>query len=567
LSTLKPLLQVNGVLRRRRETAAAMLAGLLVLLGIYSYFCIRLYSGYLLVHDDPANIGGTVEGGLRGWFTRGMAGYYHVYPEWPQPAFSNFYRPVWNLIIFVEQAVFAQHYWAWFLAFCAIQYGGTLLFLRVLRLLEVPARPALLFAILFLFSPAFVNFGFIYPGFEFDIFASLLLLAALHQLLKDRYGLALALIAVAVFTKETAVFAPVAAAVTVFILKRDVKWSVTMLTPLFAWAAARWLAFHAVMGGTFASPTNSRDLFINIAKGFIVWPSGAVPASFPLQLTGAYGLVTFAFLFMNAALWLILIHAGWQAARALHQAPQETESKLQAVLLTWLLGAMFFCMLSRPQIRFGASLYAFLLLFLARFLFVRARSKYLELLAVLILSFVMAIRAGNFLWHAVGDVSAERLGERALFAALQSLPQDGRTVFVVNAPVMLSAPRFLPHAWNLKLDITFINQFRGCLHADPADARYELSSQALSVEIPSCASYAFAGVPDDIQSKALIGGLFRRGIGTYQFPSNQAAIKRLASGDIDFGHTMRIRFTHAPATVLAYDWQERAYRTLGAKPR
>jgi hypothetical protein len=567
LSTPKPLSQTNGVLRVRRETAAAMLAGFLALLGIYSYFCIRLYSGYLLVHDDPANIGGTVEGGLRGWVTRGMAGYYHVYPEWPQPGFSNFYRPVWNLIIFVEQALFAQHYWTWFLAFCVIQYGGTLLFLRVLTLLEVPSRPALLFTILFLFNPAFVNFGFIYPGFEFDIFASLLLLAALYQLLKERYGPALALIAVAVFTKETAVFAAVAAAVTVLILKRDLKWSVAMLTPLFAWALARWWAFHAVMGGTFASPTSSRDLFINIGKGFIVWPSGAVPANFPLQLTGAYGLATLAFLFMNALLWLILIHAGWQVACALRRAPQKREAKLQAVLLIWLLGAMFLCMLSRPQIRFGASLYAFQLLFFAYYLFTNARPNYLKLLAVLILSFVMVVRAGNFLWHAVSDVSAERLGEKALFTALRSLPQDGRTVFVVNAPVMLSAPRFLPRAWNLKLDITFINQLRGCLHADPTDTRYKLSSATLSVEIPPCASFAFAGVPDDIQSKGLSGGLFRRGIGTYQFPGNRDGIKRLSSGDIDFGRTMQIQFAHAPATILAYDWQERAYRTLGPSPR
>src|SRR5262249_7242536 len=158
---------------------------------------------------------------VRGWFTRGMADYYHVYPEWPQPGFSNFYRPVWNLILFVEQAVFGQHYWAWFLVFCAIQYCGALLFLRVLRLLGVPSRPALLFPILFLFNPAFLNAGFVYPGFQFDVFVSLLLLAAFYQLLQDHYGFALALIAASVFTKETAIFAPVAAAVTVFILRRD----------------------------------------------------------------------------------------------------------------------------------------------------------------------------------------------------------------------------------------------------------------------------------------------------------------------------------------------------------
>src|ERR1700748_2373060 len=108
----------KGVELRSRigEAALVMLAGLLLLLAIYGYFYVHLYDGYLLVHDDPGNVEGTLAGGWHGWLTRGMPGYYHVYPEWPQPAFSNFYRPVWNLIIYAERVVFGQRYWAWFLA-------------------------------------------------------------------------------------------------------------------------------------------------------------------------------------------------------------------------------------------------------------------------------------------------------------------------------------------------------------------------------------------------------------------------------------------------------------------
>jgi hypothetical protein len=219
-------------------------------------------------------------------------------------------------------------------------------------------------------------------------------------------------------------------------------------------------------------------------------------------------------------------------------------------------------LLTRPQTRFGASFYALLLLFLAYFLFVRSSSKYLRLPTILILSFVTLIRAENFLWHAVANFSAERSGERALLAGLRSFPQDGRAVFVINAPTMLSAPRFLASAWNLKLDISFISQFRGCPHAERGDSRYDLSPKSLSVEIPSCASYVFAGVPDDIQSKALTGHLLRPGIGAYQFPSRPNGNKRLSSGDIDFRRVLRIQFSHPLGTVLAYDWQEGAYRTL-----
>jgi hypothetical protein len=564
LPTAKPRLQGSSAASANHETTVALLAALLLLIGIYAYFYIRLYNGYLLVLDDPGNIGGTVEQGLRGWLTRGMADYYHVYPEWPQSAFSDFYRPVWNLIIFTEQAILGQHYWAWFLAFCALQYGGTLLFLRLLQSLGMPSRSALPFAILFLFNPAFLNFGFIYPGFQFDVFVSLLLLSALYQLLHYRYGSALALITAAVFTKETGIFAPVAAALTVFILKRDAKWSVAMLVPLLAWVAARWLAFHAVVGGTFASPTSISDFLANIGEGLLIWPSSAVPANFPVQMKSVYGVGVLALLAMNAVLWAILVYAAWQIARALRRAPDNAEAKFQAVLLVWTLGALAYCTLTRPQVRFGASLDTFLLVFFAYFLFAQSWPRYLKSLPVLILAFVAAIRGVNLLWNDIPKVLAARSGEKALFAALHSLPQDGRAVFVVNAPTMLSAPRFIAKEWNLKLGITFINQFRGCSYANSRDAWYELSLTSLSVEIPSCASYVFAGVPGDIQVKELAGGLLRPGIGTYQFPGHPDLSKRLSSGNIDFGRAMQVRSLHFPATMLVYDWQNSAYRTLEA---
>jgi hypothetical protein len=217
-------------------------------------------------------------------------------------------------------------------------------------------------------------------------------------------------------------------------------------------------------------------------------------------------------------------------------------------------------------VRFGASLDMFLLLFLAYFLFAQSWPRYLKTLPFLILAFVAAIRGVNFLWSDIPKVLAARSGEQALFAALHSLPQDGRAVFVVNAPTLLSAPRFIAREWNLKLGIAFINQFRGCSHANSQDAWYEVSLTTLFVEIPSCASYVFAGVPGDIQVKELAGGLPRPGIGTYQFPDHPDLSKRLSSGDIDFGRAMQVRSLHLAGTMLVYDWQNSVYRTLEAPP-
>jgi hypothetical protein len=130
---------------------------------------------------------------------------------------------------------------------------------------------------------------------------------------------------------------------------------------------------------------------------------------------------------------------------------------------------------------------------------------------------------------------------------------------------MLSAPAFIARAWNLNLSIVFLDQVRGCEHAGREDSHTELSTKSLSVEIPSCASYVLAGVPQDIQAKALTGNLLRPGIGVYRFPDHTNG--RLSSGDIDFGKTLRIEFTRPPGTVLAYDWQNGVYRTLGLGTR
>ena len=85
---------------------------------------------------------------------------------------------------------------------------------------------------------------------------------------------------------------------------------------------------------------------------------------------------------------------------------------------------------------------------------------------------------------------------------------------------------------------------------------------SLSAEIPSCASFVFAGVPDDVQARAQAGNLLRPGIGVYRFPDHPAPEKRLSDGDIDLGRRLEVRFLHGPKTVLIYDWQKGIYVPL-----
>ena len=237
-------------------------------------------------------------------------------------------------------------------------------------------------------------------------------------------------------------------------------------------------------------------------------------------------------------------------------------SKLQAILLIWVLGALSFCMLIRPQIRFGASFYAFSASAFCSLPVHAALAEIYETGADPDLVVCDSYSGLAISWHAIGTYSTQNGGEKALFTELKSLPQDGRSVFVVNAPAMLSAPTFIAKAWNLNLNIVFLDQVRGCKRAGRNDARDELSYRSVSVEIPSCAAYVLSGVPENIQSKAVTGSLLRPGIGMYRFPSSPKDGRRLSTGDIDFGRALQIQFTHSPGTILAYDWQKGIYRTL-----
>ena len=555
-------------LKGDRGDAAVLLGALAALAGLYSYFYVRIYSNYLLVGDDPANVAGTLAQTPLGWLTQGMKGYFHVYPEWPQENFSNFYRPIWNLVLYMENAAFGRHFYLWFLFYFAIQYLGTLLFLQLLQSLHVPRCRALFFAALFLINPAFANFGLAYPGFQFDVFASVLLLAAFLLLLKEMHVMALAFVTVAVFMKETALFAPVAAAATIFILRRDIKWSVAMSIPLFAWAAARWLAFGTVIGGTFASPSNTGALLAGIAKGAIVWPSGAVePSALKQAIAGHFALaksgVTFLLLAGNAILWLVLIYFAWRVARTLLRSAWTDEAALLTALLIWMFGALCFCVLAAPQTRYGAGVYAFLLLFLAYAWTAVPRQKAANVIAIIILSSAVIWKSGTFLSHAASETSDVISRERTLYNSLAALPQNGRTIYIVNAPAMYSAPEYLAPAWNLKLHIVFVNQFVGCTRSE--DWHYRFSGNSLSASLPACAAIGFSTVPADIVARGIGGALSRPGIGIYRFPEGRMVPHEgeRKGPEMKLGRTLAFVFDdRSDKTILAYDWRMQRYRVL-----
>jgi hypothetical protein len=219
------------------------------------------------------------------------------------------------------------------------------------------------------------------------------------------------------------------------------------------------------------------------------------------------------------------------------------EGKYLAILLTWALGALSFCVLAAPQTRYGAALYAFLPLFFAYFWTANPGTRAGAFITIGILLAVTIWKLASFMLYAGSNATSVAAPEQALYKALASLPQDGRAIYVVNAPGMYSAPKYLAPAWDIKDRIVFINQFVGCSQSKANDWRYSVSRTSLSSLLPACATYVFSTVPTDVTAKAIGGQLTRPGIGLYHFPNGRmTAPAGPGKNMMSFGRELEFKF-------------------------
>src|SRR6266478_1552190 len=146
------------------------------------------YNDYILVGDEPAVISESLNQSFIQWFSEGFSRYFVVYPEWFTPI-TNFSRPIMNLIPYLNYLIFGRDFQSYYIIFYILQLCGATIMSYFLRVADVPDGPSLLFVALFLFSPAFINFGLVMIPYQFDMVASIFALAAFLALSKGLYHL------------------------------------------------------------------------------------------------------------------------------------------------------------------------------------------------------------------------------------------------------------------------------------------------------------------------------------------------------------------------------------------
>jgi hypothetical protein len=537
-----------------------LLAAAALLLCLYIYFDVIYYRDYVLHGDDPAFVSANL-GSPDSWFAQGYLNYFLVYPEWETGYSTPWLKPVTNVVGYLNYTLFGSNYAMHFAVFFLVQFLGLLVFVRLLRELAVPPLPAAVMALLLAFNPAFINNGLTCLPCHFDVLSGVFTLVAFLATWQERYVLALLLLTLGVFTKESAVFAPLAAALSVLIWRRRPAMSALLLLPFPLWAAARFLVYGDVVEPGLIPPPSQ------LGTGLSIWPTGLVPFDFLSRLNlplSRYQIVSAFFLIANIGLWALLCCAALILAR--RQVYRTKPADLTAGLLIWTLGALSFGVLAGFGPNYGGSIYPFLYLFLAAFLFSPdwRPPRWVGASVLLVLAAATAVQSSRVVRLALAWRSDIAL-ERALHDALRALPQDGRTVYVVNASRGLaSAPRHLTRAWSLNLDIVIINQFSGCMSSPDSGSAEILRSDAeiLSVRIPDCAAFNFGVATLNAATDTTGVALERAGIGTYTF---LGATKASEAAAPEWGRTLELELDRRASdiTLIGYNWQSARYAVIG----
>jgi hypothetical protein len=548
--------------RRFASRPFVLLAAAALLLGLYVFFDVIHYRDYLPHGDDPAFVSGALDSPTS-WFTQGYLNYFLVYPEWGTWHSSPLIKPVTNAVGYLNYVLLGNNYALHFAEFFLVQFIGLLVFVRLLRELAVPPLPgAAAITLLFLFNPAFINNGLTCLACHFDVLSGVFTLLAFLATWQERHVLALLFLTLGIFTKESAVFAPLAAALSVLIWRRSHMMSALLLLPLPLWAAARSFAYGGVVEPDLSPPASQ------MATGLLIWPTGLVPFDLFRQPdsflpSSRYEIVSTVFLVANVGLWILLCSAALTVVRRRVGAPDRAD--LTAGLLLWTLGALSFGVLVGFGPNYGGSIYPFLYLFLATFLFSPAWRvpRWVAASVVLVLASATAVQSIRVVRLALAWRTDLAL-ERALHDALKALPQDGRTVYVVNASRGLaSAPRHLTQAWSLNLDLVIVNQFAGCTASSDAGSMQVVNGDAgmLSVRIPDCAAFNFGAATLNVLKNETGIGLKRNAIGTYDFPNGTTASE---AEPLDFGRTLMLQFDRSATsiTLIGYNWGSMGYDVI-----
>jgi hypothetical protein len=564
----KPLAQPSLVILR------ASLVPALVLLAIYC-FHLRFYQSYFPYGDDPALFNAS-EGSPAKWFSEGFSKYFVVYPEWNRPR-TDFLRPGVNFIVRLDHTLFREHYSLYFATFYCAQLMVCVLVVRLARQMGVNERWLYFIGLVAAINPAFVGEDLYSVAFQFDIWSGLFAVLALYLVFRGWYVLAILSLTFAVFTKEPALYAPVAAMATAYLIHRRRLLAFTMLLPLVVWAAVWKFVFVGTPGGNYALQGSPKALLLKgLIQGFLRWPTGIFDYHIVRNILVGHSVLAhlpdLLILLINLFLWYLLVAVVAYFARALFAAkPLSHQDRLLLAVLIWLVGALSFGILVGYHPRFGGSIYPLEILVYA-VIFKRGTYGLGHSFSALAVGSLTAA----FLWSAHLRVPHQEVSQvssmRSLVDSLRLHRAD--VVYVLNSSRSDAAPSNIASLAGASPEkVVILSEAEGCLidtRADPPTVRQIGKTMHIISVLPPCASYEFNGVSASIMAQAFGGVLPRDHVATYSLPEGRVTERGLVNtnsiASVEMGRELDLNLFPEEAkayVILYYDWSSGKFMCAG----
>jgi hypothetical protein len=468
------------------------------------------------------------------WFTRGYSNYWDIYPEWPFGK-TGFSRPAFQFLIYLAHFALGRNWESYQIISCFAAAGmAAVAFLIARTVLQLRIGLSLLAAALVVLSPPVLDCWSLGLANAHEPLATVLVASAFLAVVGRRDFLCFILLFVALLTKENAVWAPIAAAITIMLRpkpdeppRRRAIAAAAMFLPIVFWLGQRF-AFFGGIGGTYATAgyTPLGDFlalsfqklthldYLFVGQGVLVTEGHGALLDRAIKL--GTRLLTYALFSLLALRIMSEIANGLRYAKYERRWPIVEAAFLVPV---WAAIALaFHFALALPSARYATSVVVFAWPALVAEIDRRRRAViWFGLMVLCVVSTLRSYRSVEFAWFPdPREYSPMRV-------ALDRLPMATRQVYLLPASDSL-LPNVNPEYMRLILGVPaeivrIVDIDWNCGESNNLvafDHSIAGGVVKLTVTLPACANFVFyAGIGDKVLAN---GHLYRNATMSYELP-------------------------------------------------
>jgi len=515
------------------------------------------------------------------WITRGFTDYFKVFPEWAMENYSNFMRPIVNLTYLSNSILFKENYQLYLLVNYLVHAGGSYISFAIARYyFKLSLLPSIAVSGVMFLVPSFDNYFQIYPAFCFDGLAAILSVISMFLIIKNRIWCGALVILLAIFTKETVLWTPFAAAALLIVTKKSLKGAignvVMVLVPFLLWFVIRKIFFTSFSGNFAFKSTNIISVAGHLIVGFLNWPSALLKENTIYNLM--YSLINkriealvcipVVIIVFNITTYAVIFWGIYKAIRR----DKDTEVKSLAI---YLLGSLMFIVFLGLEARFG---YLFYLLFIPLGMHLLYVHKIKFLKPVIIIFFIVISLNGIYQinntinGHNYENYLMDKKFSKQLIALLHQ-HKDKKKIYLINdVTARYSSMESLAAFSKIKSKIIKINSISNDFNLLCRNSENELKinfnyiqtgKYLVTMELPPKIHFVFQGI-DENKTKRDPGRFFKRNADlNYQFPGEKIVKYRMSTGTpvYDYGKLLNVEINQ-PQREDIIIYFNKGYKTI-----